>query len=123
MPGTSWASHFERCWGWIEPALRCGNDRTLSKEALWETLETNRAQLWPGERSALVTELVNTPEGRFVHCWLGGGDIAEMVAMKVGVEAWARALGCEFASIDGRRGWLKVFPDYHEHGSEFRKKL
>lgn len=72
-------------------------------------LASGDALLWLGERGALVTSLHETEDGRFVHVWLGAGDMEEIVSMEPGVSAWARARQCKSARINGRKGWDRVF--------------
>lgn len=116
---------FERCWPWLAAALARGEERGLSKAALWDVLARGQAMLWPGDGGALVTQCLITPEGRFLHCWLGGGALRTLLALRPGVEAWGRAMGCEYASIDGRKGWERVFRPfgYGRCGAELRKRL
>ncbi len=117
--------HLDRCWPWLAAALARGRDARLSREALAARLATGQAMLWPGEGAALVTECLITPEGRCLHVWLGGGRLAALMALRPGVEAWGRAMGCDYATIDGRRGWDRVFRrhGYHRCGEELRKNL
>lgn len=75
-------------------------------------LETGKALLWTGNRGVLVTVLYESPEGRFLHVWLGTGDLQELVSFEPGISAWARARGCVYSSINGRKGWTKVFKQY-----------
>jgi hypothetical protein len=74
---------------------------------LIEDLSANRAQLWPGERAALVTRLISGPPR--VHVWLGGGDLSELLSLAPGVMAWGRQQGAEFATVGGRSGWARLF--------------
>jgi hypothetical protein len=119
------ADEFERCWPWLAPALARGDERDLTKDELKRLINCGLAMLWPGEGGALVTECVITPEGRFLHCWLGGGDLKTLLALRPGLEAWGRAMGCDQASIQGRRGWGRVFQPfgYVRNGTELRKRL
>lgn len=116
---------FERCWPWLDKAIARGRDAGLSKDQLKARLDRNTATLWPGERSAMVTTLEATPAGRFLHVWLAGGDLADLLALRPGVEAWGRAQGCDLVSIDGRPGWgraLKPF-GYARAGNEIVRRL
>ena len=91
---------FERCWPWLAEALRRGDGADLSKESMKTLLLSGKAMLWPGEGGALVTQCVIRPEGRFLHCWLGGGALPSLLAMRAGVEAWGRAMGWSGTRID-----------------------
>lgn len=116
---------FERCWPWLAAAAARGREAGLSKAELRDLLLRGEAMLWPGECGALVTLCQITDEGRFLHCWLGGGRLRSLLELRPGVEAWGRAMGCEYASIEGRRGWDRVFQPfgYWREGAELRKRL
>lgn len=88
---------------WLRPALI---DTTPTE--LIAALTSGQAQIWPGETAAMVTTLQDGPQGRFLHVWLAGGDLAGVMALKPGVEAWARAMGCKFVTINGRPGWARL---------------
>lgn len=61
----------------------------------------NTVQVWLGERSAILTELV----GDAIHVWLGAGDLNELLEMRPLIERYGREIGCTRATIDGRLGW------------------
>lgn len=107
---------------WLLPALKMGGK---SEAELLADLATCKAQVWIGERSAFVTHLISDGEGSSIHVWLAGGSLKELLRMRPGIEAWARGLGCRFASIDGRPGWTRVLgPEgYTMAGKELRKTL
>lgn len=103
---------------WILPALKDATEAELIAD-----LNAGAAQLWEGVRSAFVTQV--SPEPRTMHCWLAGGDLAELRSLVPGIEAHARAIGCLFASVDGRKGWERVLRPYgyEREGAELRKAL
>lgn len=113
------ADQWARCRAWLRPALREDTEEHVLQE-LW----ANRAQLWPGERSAMVTQLLKGEE-RMIHVWLAGGCLAELLEMRPGVEAWARAQGAQAAWINGRKGWARVLArrGFEPRGTELRKPL
>jgi hypothetical protein len=115
----------ERCWPWLAAAAARGREAGLSKAELLRLLLRGEAMLWPGEAGALVTQCIATPEGRFVHCWLGGGGLRTLLDLRPGVEAWGRVMGCDYASIEGRKGWDRVFRPfgYGRAGADLRKRL
>ena len=93
--------------GLVKALEQAQEGKTLAD--LERMLSDGSALLWTGNRGVLVTILYNSPEGRYLHVWLGTGDMAELVSMEPGISAWARARGCRFASINGRKGWARVF--------------
>ena len=113
MGGAEWS----RCRAWLLPALV-----DATEDEVVSALATGEAQLWPGERAALVTQLIR-PD--CLHVWLAGGDLAEILAMRPGLEAWGRAQGARAMTINGRRGWARVLArfGFEPDGEELRKAL
>lgn len=114
---------FERCWPWLAPALALHGEDT--QEGLRAEILTGRAQLWPGERCAVVTQCVLGPDGGSIHAWLGGGKLRGMLALRPGIEAFGRAMGCTFATIDGRKGWERLYRrfGYEPHDGGLLRKV
>lgn len=114
------ASEYLRCREWLLPALREDTESDLIAG-----LREGRAQLWPGLRSAMVTQLLSGPD-RLLHVWLAGGDMRDLLALAPGVEAWGRAQGAQYATINGRKGWARALrrTGFEPHGDgELRKAL
>jgi len=113
------AKAWARCRPWLLAALEDATEDEVLAE-----LAAARAQLWFGEASALVTQLVSGPEP-FLHVWLGGGTLAELKALAPGIEAWARAGGARAVRINGRRGWRRALKaaGFSPDGEELRKAL
>lgn len=99
-------------WSWISAALQNGPDAHLTREHIEGEIAANRAQLWRGDRGVGVTQLVNAEGRRFVHVWLAGGAMEELLALRAGVEAWGRQMGCKTVSINGRPGWARVLKPF-----------
>jgi len=115
------AADWARCAAWLQPALARDTDGWDMAE-LEARLRAGKAQLWLGQRCAAVTELA---EGPSINCWLAGGHMREIVSLTPGIEAWARARGCRFATLAGRRGWARVLAPfgYAPCEGEIRKVL
>ncbi len=104
------------------PALRTEDG---DEAALLAEIQSGRAQLWAGEGGAVVTQCVTAQDGRTLHIWLAGGELAAVLALRPGIEAWARGLGCEAITIEGRAGWARVLRThgYRSHGAVLRRSL
>lgn len=74
-----------------------------------EAIVTGRMRLWPGEKSAVVTEIGEYPQGKVLHYFLAAGDLTELARMEAPIVAWAKAQGCVRATLVGRRGWARSF--------------
>ena len=99
-------AHWARCRGWIAEGL---GESLLKIEDIEAALARGEAVLWPGEHCALVSEFVTYPSGeRASQVMSAGGDLAEILAMVPGMEAFARLNGCAVSTVEGRRGWEKV---------------
>jgi len=116
-------AQYERAWPHLAPALYLWAEDT--REGLLGEILSGRAQLWPGEDCAIVTQCVRSEEGGSIHAWLGGGNLRGMLALRPGIEAWGRAMGCAWATIDGRRGWERLYRrfGYERDGDLLRKVL
>ncbi len=84
------------------------NDLIPLDEAKALILE-ERAQLWCGENCAGLTEVSHDNR---LHILLAGGSMTGLLAMRPDVEAFARALGCRFVYLSGRKGWRRIFPRF-----------
>jgi len=64
-------------------------------------------QLWVGERSAMITMILDHDQGaRTIQAFLAGGDMKELLGMAVDIEEWGREHGCTRAEVSsGREGW------------------
>lgn len=113
---------WERCRAWLLAALEpgCGGEDELVAD-----LRAGRAQLWAGEAAAMVTQCVTDAAGSCLHVWLAGGDLKEILRLRPGIEAWARAQGCRRITIDGRKGWARVLRSrgYSYAGHELERRL
>lgn len=111
-------SEWERCRHWLLPAMV-----DVTEAEMIALIAESKATLWPGERSALVVQLQVPPPT--AHIWIAGGDMDELMAMRVGLETWARGQGCEWISLEGRRGWNRMLSPHgwERHGEELRKRL
>ena len=92
----------------VEALLRPALEQGQEWSEVIDRIQSNTAQLWLGEGSALVTEIV----GDAIHVWLGGGDLTELLAMRPLVERAGREWGLNRATIDGRPGWARVFKPF-----------
>lgn len=106
----------------IERALRYQDSHTL--EDVLQAIKEDRAQLWCGERSAIVTEILKAPHKRYCRVWLAGGDMDELVnVMLPDVEAWAVKRRCQAVQVCGRHGWARVLKDYAQPRVVLEKEI
>lgn len=82
------------------------DDGTLADVAV--EVAQGRARLWLGEGAAFVTQEVSGPHGPELHVWLGGGVLQAVLALRPGLEAWARGAGFSAVTLEGRPGWTRA---------------
>lgn len=112
------AAEWAACRDWLVPVMV----DTTEAEVI-ALLADNQAQLWRVEGAAMVVQLIQPPPT--VHIWLAGGEMGALLSMRGGLEAWGRAQGCDWITINGRRGWKRVLAPfgYEPDGEELRKAL
>ena len=97
---------FERCKPYIEAALEyTGGTHDIID--IYEGLYKGTMQLWPAEKSCLVTEIINYPKMKVLNIFLGGGDLTEILSMHEDVVRWAKDQNCTALNMTGRFGWKK----------------
>jgi hypothetical protein len=102
---------FERCKPYIEAALKyTGGTHDIID--IYEGLYKGTMQLWPAEKSCLVTEIINYPKMKVLNIFLGGGDLTEILSMHSDVIRWAKDQGCTALNMTGRFGWKKPLSKY-----------
>ena len=102
----------ERVLQLLDEALaHCQGTHTL--EDVRQGIAKGALQLWIGERSVAVTELVNYPQRRVLNVFLAAGEHDDMAACMPGVEAFARGVGASALMMAGRvarrTGWDRLF--------------
>jgi hypothetical protein len=102
---------WERLWPVLKPALDYAG-HTHDEADLLEAIAAGALQFWPGENSAIVTEIVSYPRFGALRFFLAGGDLAELKTMEPRIIAWARQFGCARVEIGGRRGWRRALQGY-----------
>lgn len=96
-----------RCSQWIEAALEYCHG-THSIEDIKAGIALGHFMLWPGNKSAAITEVHEYPRARFFHIFLAGGDLDELRSMVPMWQAFAQSIGCSRVTLCGRRGWERA---------------
>lgn len=104
MTSATWA----RCASWLDAALdHAGRSHALSD--VRALVEAGEAQLWAGERAAMVTLVEDEPRERRLLIWLAGGALDELVGgLRPLAERWAKQEGCRRVLVVGRAGWERA---------------
>lgn len=107
MEPLRFEAEWARCAPWIEGALAYAGGTHLIEDVR-EMVLAGDAQFWPGERAAIVSEVLVYPRLKNLHLWLVGGDLKELLRMRLVLEAWGAARGCVKVTTAGRPGWRRV---------------
>jgi hypothetical protein len=91
----------------IEEALRLGGG-THTYQDVVDQLQMGEAYIFENEDGLIVVEVHDTPRKRVLHFWLATGNLDAVIALSYEAEAWGKTIGCEMATIAGRRGWERV---------------
>lgn len=106
-------------WERLEPLIRRAALDTYD-DARRQWLE-DRAQFWPADDAFLLTQVL---PGGVIDVWLAAGRLRTIKELQPRVEAWARAVGCTHAVIEGAPRWGSAFPDFSERrGDDLWKRL
>ena len=105
---TEAQNEWARCKPWIEAALvhAHGTHTIADVEA---GIAQGLYQFWPGERAAIVTELITYPRLMALNYFLIGGDLSELKDMEPRITAWAKGVGCKRVMGVGRKGFERAF--------------
>lgn len=99
--------HYARLYDVLEAALEYANG-THTMMDIWVCIKEGKLQMWYGEESIVLTEILQTPQRSILHFFLIGGKLGELQRMYPGVIEWGKRQGCTRASGTGRAGWERV---------------
>lgn len=99
-----------RCRFWIESALAYSGG-THSYEDICAGIMSGHMQLWSGESGCAVTEITVYPKRKFLHVFLAGGDMDQILDFEKSAEIFAKECGCDGMTLAGRKGWARVHRD------------
>lgn len=106
----------------LKPALeRARGTHTIDE--IFAGVMRGELQLWVGNHSAGITEVVTYPRCKAVRIFLAGGDLEEMKHMERVLSEGARELGFDRIEIGGRRGFLRALVGYEELCTYVMKEL
>lgn len=106
---------------YLEPSIEMSG--THWPADVLDTLASGATQLWLGERSALVTEIIVYPRLKACLVWLAGGDLTEVVEIQRDIAEGAQQRGCSRLEVKGRLGWLRTEAGIRSIGSYLVRDL
>jgi len=100
-----WEQEWARCKPFIEKAVKYQDSYTIND--IEDKIRTGIFHLWPGKRSAYITEFVLYPQVKALNLLFCGGDYKELEEMLPSIEAFAKAAGIKRLYGGGRKGWIR----------------
>lgn len=100
-----WELQWDYCKQFIEPALKHQDSYTI--DDIEDKIREGLFHLWPGERSAIVTQFVLFPQMKGLNILFCGGDFEELQEMLPYIEDFARRGGIKRLYGGGRKGWIR----------------
>ena len=118
-------------WDDVKDLIAKTNDEILNEQDIYEWLKTGYYTLWiatekDSDKIVWVMTLEYASYPRHKMCRIvtfAGGQINDWINDLYILEKWAKAQGCQYIGIYGRKGWKKVLKEYDEHCILLRKKL
>lgn len=92
----------------LQKALDLGGEAYTIQD-IEDMIATGKAQMWPGETSIIITEIINYPRAKHLHLFLAGGNLDELESMLPEIIEWGKTQNCDRVSLSGRRGWERSF--------------
>ena len=117
-------------WDDVKGYIAETNDEILNENDVYEWLKTGFYTLWiatPRDSNKILgtmtLEYASYPRHNMCRIVSIAGEMKDWIDDIYILENWAKAQGCHFLGLYGRKGWKKVLKEYDEHCILFRKKL
>jgi len=95
----------------IEKALEYAN-KSHSFDDIVDMVVTGAVHYYALENSFVIMEVHNFPNHSNYHTFLAGGDMTEILDVNDWMLDNARALGCKYVTVTGRKGWERQLKKY-----------
>lgn len=76
-------------------------------EDLGHAIANGHVQVWGDEDALIITQIFNHPTTH-IHGWIATGKMAAVLELTEDILAWAYANSIHEATLNGRKGWLRV---------------
>ena len=95
-----------------------------------EQLSGGKRQLWLAVdteariRAAMLTAVYVMRSGKMLKMMeCGGSSMSDWLSLRVQIEEYAKAQGCDRVTLEGRPGWRDVLRDYKMTGVTLEKRI
>jgi hypothetical protein len=100
-----WEVQWQRCKPLLVKAMKYQDTYTI--EDIEDKIRSGIALLWPGKKSAMVTELIPFPQMLSMNILVFGGNFEEFEEMLKHIEKFAKKAGIKRLYGGGRKGWIR----------------
>ena len=100
-----WEIQWDRCKPLLVKAMKYQDTYTI--DDIEDKIRHGVALLWPGEKSAMVTELIPFPQMLSMNILVFGGNFKEFEKMLKHIETFAKEAGVKRLYGGGRKGWIR----------------
>ena len=100
-----WEVEWERCKPYIAKAVKHQDSYTI--DDIEDKIRGGIFHLWPGKKSAYITEFVMFPQLKAMNVLFCGGDYKELEEMLPHIEEFAKKAGIQRLYGGGRKGWIR----------------
>ena len=100
-----WEIEWDRCKPLLVKAMKYQDTYTI--DDIEDKIRHGVALLWPGEKSAMVTELIPFPQMLSMNILVFGGNFKEFEKMLKHIETFAKKAGVKRLYGGGRKGWIR----------------
>ena len=100
-----WEIEWERCKPYIAKAVKHQDSYTI--DDIEDKIRGGIFHLWPGKKSAYITEFVMFPQLNAMNLLFCGGDYKELEEILPHIEEFAKKAGIKRLYGGGRKGWIR----------------
>lgn len=95
----------------VKIALNKAGD-THTWEDVVKGLKAGTFQIFWNAHGCAITEIINFPTKRALHCWITAGELPGVMELQDQVIDHARKHDCALMTTTARKGWRAVLPQY-----------
>jgi hypothetical protein len=114
--------NFDKYSRYLSEALAY-NSGTQSLDDVKEKLDSGKYKMWTKSDAVAVTEICKLPNKVYMNIVLGGGNLEQLKQIDLEIEEEAKQSQYNGVMIVGRRGWLRVLPNFKEKAVVYIKEI
>ena len=100
-----WEIEWERCKPWLVKAMKYQDTYTI--DDIEDKIRNGIALLWPGKKSAMVTEIIPFPQMLSMNILVFAGNFKEFEEMFKHIETFARESGVKRYTVAAEKDGLE----------------